>query len=276
VPRHRPVGDLGRPLADQDLRADELLGPPSGARPRHPQRPSGAQAGAQGTAQRAAALDVQGLVDGLVRGPHRLIMGEVDPQPVGDLFRAPRPGPAPVLAAAVPAPDPPHLRARHRRAVGRGDQAGKPVLHVHAQCVVLAGQPVRDRLPEPQPMLTPRHRRPARRPHRRPSCRRRSPTPWSSHPHPRCSGCCDDQLNPPTYGLCRVKEAQAPRAPSVAHALHHIMAAQRRRRRKAKWCCVRCHEASSLANLWQLRTDRPPRTRQAPYWVVRAVFKMST
>jgi hypothetical protein len=79
-----------------------------------------------------------------------------------------------------------------------------------------------------------------------------------------------------TYGLCRVKEAQAPRAPSVAHALHHIMAAQRRRRRKAKWCCVRCHEASSLANLWQLRTDRPPRTRQAPYWVVRAVFKMST
>jgi hypothetical protein len=133
VPRHRPVGDLGRPLADQDLRADELLGPPSGARPRHPQRPSGAQAGAQGTAQRAAALDVQGLVDGLVRGPHRLIMGEVDPQPVGDLFRAPRPGPAPVLAAAVPAPDPPHLRARHRRAVGRGDQAGKPVLHVHAQ-----------------------------------------------------------------------------------------------------------------------------------------------
>jgi hypothetical protein len=144
------------------------------------------------------------------------------------------------------------------------------------KCVVLAGQPVRDRLPEPQPMLTPRHRRPARRPHRRPSCRRRSPTPWSSHPHPRCSGCCDDQLNPPTYGLCRVKEAQAPRAPSVAHALHHIMAAQRRRRRKAKWCCVRCHEASSLANLWQLRTDRPPRTRQAPYWVVRAVFKMST
>jgi hypothetical protein len=29
------------------------------------------------------------------------------------------------------------------------------------------------------------------------------------------------------------------------------------RRRKVKWCCSRCHEASSLANLWQLPTDRP-------------------
>jgi integrase len=24
------------------------------------------------------------------------------------------------------------------------------------------------------------------------------------------------------------------------------------------WCCTRCHEASSLANLWQTRTDRGP------------------
>jgi hypothetical protein len=30
VPGNRPAGGLGRPLADQDLRGDELLGPPPG------------------------------------------------------------------------------------------------------------------------------------------------------------------------------------------------------------------------------------------------------
>src|SRR3954468_5752113 len=40
-----------------------------------------------------AALHVQRLVDGLVTDPHGLIVREVDPQPPGDLLRAPRPGP---------------------------------------------------------------------------------------------------------------------------------------------------------------------------------------
>ena len=54
-----------------------------------------------------------------------------------------------------------------------------------------------------------------------------------------------------------MKETRAPRAPSVADASHHNVAAQRLRRRKVNLCCTRCYEASSLANLWQLPTDRP-------------------
>jgi hypothetical protein len=129
MPGSSPVGGLGRPLADQDLRGEELLAPPAGPGSWAPQRPSGAQARAQLTAQRAAALDVQGLVDRLVRDPHRPIFREVDPQSARDLLRTPRLGPAPVLTAAVTPPDPANLRTWHRRAVGRGDQPGKPVLH---------------------------------------------------------------------------------------------------------------------------------------------------
>jgi hypothetical protein len=59
-------------------------------------------------------------------------------------------------------------------------------------------------------------------------------------------------------GLCRVKETRAPRVPSVADALHHNVTAQRPGRSKAKWGYTRCHEASSLANLWQLPPTAPP------------------
>src|SRR5664280_2358396 len=53
------------------------------------QRPAGAQACHQLAAQGAAALDVEGLVDGLVRDPHGRIIGVVDAESVGDLLRAP-------------------------------------------------------------------------------------------------------------------------------------------------------------------------------------------
>src|SRR3954454_19831660 len=73
VARHRPVLRLRRALADQDLGRDEGLAPSTGACPRHPQRPSGAQTGGQLAAQRAATLDVERLVDGLVADPHRQV-----------------------------------------------------------------------------------------------------------------------------------------------------------------------------------------------------------
>ena len=60
------VVDLGGPLAEHDLGADELLAAPAGADPRHAQRSPGAQVRDQFTAQSAAALDVERLVDGLV------------------------------------------------------------------------------------------------------------------------------------------------------------------------------------------------------------------
>jgi hypothetical protein len=80
-----------------------------------------------------------GLVDRLMGDPHRPIIGEVDPQPARDLLRSPRPGPAPVRAAPVTASDPANLGTGHRRAVGRGDPAGKPVLHL-LPARVMAGE----------------------------------------------------------------------------------------------------------------------------------------
>ena len=67
----------------------------------HPQRPAGAQARDQLTLERAAALDVQRLVDRLVADAHGLIIGEVDPEPVRDLLRAPRRRPSPVLRCGL-------------------------------------------------------------------------------------------------------------------------------------------------------------------------------
>ena len=118
VAGHRSIVGLGGSLADHHLRADELLAPPRGARPGDAQRPPGAQTGDQLAAQRSPALHVQRLIDGLVRDAHRLIIGEVDPQPVRDLLRAPRLRPPPILTATMTSTDPAHLRARappHRR-----------------------------------------------------------------------------------------------------------------------------------------------------------------
>jgi len=42
-----------------------------------------------------------------VRDPHRLIIGEVQPQTMGDLLRTPRVAPTPILAPAMTTADPP-------------------------------------------------------------------------------------------------------------------------------------------------------------------------
>ncbi len=125
-----------RPLADHDLGADELLAAPAGACPGHAQRPPGAQARHQLAAKSAAALDIERLVDGLIGDPHRGIIGEVDRQPVGDLLRAPRSSPAPILAAAVAAADPSDVGPRHKATVGPRDHARKTVSDVLSQLLV--------------------------------------------------------------------------------------------------------------------------------------------
>jgi hypothetical protein len=86
VTGHGPVPGLGRALADHDLKGDELLATAAGAGSRDAQRPPGPQAGGQLPAQGTPALDVEGLVDRLVRDPHGFIIGEVDPEPVRDLL----------------------------------------------------------------------------------------------------------------------------------------------------------------------------------------------
>jgi hypothetical protein len=101
VAGHSSVVCFSRSFADQDLGRDELLATPLGPGSRHPQRPSGPQTSDEFASQRATPLDIEGLVDGLVRDAHGLILREVDPQPVGDLLGAPRRGPPPVLTAPV-------------------------------------------------------------------------------------------------------------------------------------------------------------------------------
>ena len=85
----RPVLSLRRAFADQDLRGHELLAAPTSSGPWDPQCPPGSQAGDKLPLQRTAALDVERLVDGLVRDPHGRIIGEIDLEPVRNLLRAP-------------------------------------------------------------------------------------------------------------------------------------------------------------------------------------------
>ena len=86
VSRNSSVLGLGGPRADHDVGAYKLLAATTAASPRHAQRPPGAQAGRQLAAQGPPPLDVQRLVDGLVRDPHRVIVGLLYPEPMGDLL----------------------------------------------------------------------------------------------------------------------------------------------------------------------------------------------
>src|SRR6266508_3767490 len=133
---HGPVGRLGGPLADHDLRPHEALAAFTRASARHPQRAPRAQAGRQLAAQRAAALHVERLVDRLVRDPHRGIIGKVDREPVRDLLRAPRARPAPILAATVAAADPTHRRPGDAGAVRHPDRPRESLPHVAPQPLV--------------------------------------------------------------------------------------------------------------------------------------------
>jgi hypothetical protein len=69
------------PGADHHLGGEHAVAALPGPGPRHPQRPAGAQAGDQLALERPAALDIQGLVDRLVRHAHGLIIREIDRQP---------------------------------------------------------------------------------------------------------------------------------------------------------------------------------------------------
>ncbi|CCH70969.1 hypothetical protein BN10_720048 [Phycicoccus elongatus Lp2] len=104
---------------------------------RLPQCAARAQTGHQLALEPATALDEQRLVDRLVADPHGLIIGEVDLQPVRDLFRAPRRGPSPVRPAGLVQPLPRRRRRTRRdRAVTTADVPCEPVLHVLTQPVV--------------------------------------------------------------------------------------------------------------------------------------------
>jgi hypothetical protein len=73
----RSSASAGRSLI-RILGVTNIFPPPASAGPRHAQRPTGPQARGHLPTQRAAALDVERLVERLVRDADRLIIGEVD------------------------------------------------------------------------------------------------------------------------------------------------------------------------------------------------------
>lgn len=66
--------------------------------PGNAQRTAGAQAAHQLALKRAASLNVEGLVNGFMRDTHGLIIGEVDLQPIGNLFGWPAINPFAITA----------------------------------------------------------------------------------------------------------------------------------------------------------------------------------
>ena len=133
VPWHRPIGRFGRTLADHDLGRDKTLAAPADARPRHPQHPPCSQAGREFAAQRSFALDEEGLIDGFVADAHGLVVREVDRQAPGNLFRAPGPGPSPILSLAMPAALPGDGRTGNGNTARSDDDASQSLLHISAQ-----------------------------------------------------------------------------------------------------------------------------------------------
>src|SRR5215207_6926109 len=118
--RRAAVGDLGRAAAEGDLRGDEAtpIAPgPAGPRTRYPQRPPGPQARDGRAGQRSPTLDVERLVDRLVRDPHRRIVGELVPQTGRDLLRSPCLSPPSIGTPSAIAAGERHRRTGHRDTV---------------------------------------------------------------------------------------------------------------------------------------------------------------
>ena len=155
----RSSASAGRSL-DHYLLADEALPTGAGASSRHPERSARSKAGDELSLERPAALDVESLVDRLVGDPHRLIFGEVDPQSVGYLLRAPGLRPSAVTAMGLVAPRPwPGLGPGDGDPVGAADLTGEPIVDAVAEPLVggelrrlrapghKLGLPLRDRSP---------------------------------------------------------------------------------------------------------------------------------
>ena len=129
-PGHGPVVDLGGPFADHHHVGDAASGldPVAGAA----LGPAGAQAAGELAAQLSPPLDVDALVDRLVRHPHHRIVGELDRQAASDLLRRPprleplghlggEPGTASSLAASGAGP----ARRRGRGPARPGSRRGR-------------------------------------------------------------------------------------------------------------------------------------------------------
>ncbi len=160
MPWHCPVPSLGGAFAEHQLGCGMGPGLVAGPGSRDPQGPPGAQACHELSLESAAALDIEGLVDRFVADAHGLVIGELDPEPVRDLLRAPSSHPPAVRAIWLVAPFPlSRRRPSGRRSVRAPHLAREPFGHIVPQTVVLdelgrlgttsdqLGLPLRDRRP---------------------------------------------------------------------------------------------------------------------------------
>src|SRR4051794_32920044 len=99
--RHGTILHLRRAVGDHHFLAD--MRPRLGLRPGswHAQSSPGAQTGHQLTLERTTSLNVESLVNGLVGDAHGFVIGEVNLQPIGNLFRRPALDPLAVTAVRL-------------------------------------------------------------------------------------------------------------------------------------------------------------------------------
>ncbi len=132
--RHRAIICFGRTFTDHDLRRHVRPCLASSPCSRDSKCSSGAQTRNEFALESAAALDVKGLIDGLVTYSHGLIIGEIDFQPPRDLFGTPGKHPGTVFAVGL-APPLPLGRGwpRHRLSIRMAHLARESLLHVVVQ-----------------------------------------------------------------------------------------------------------------------------------------------
>src|SRR5215210_4264881 len=139
-----------------------------------------------------------------MRDAHRVIIGEVQAQPVGDLLRTPRPRPTAIPPATAAPADPRDARAAHGDTTGSFGNAGQPVLHIAPQLGIdgelgwlgpprpPVGMPLRGRRAIVKPAAARRRVAP-----QLPRNRRRRPTePAGNLAHPAAPGPQDRDLLP--------------------------------------------------------------------------------
>src|SRR3984957_20794456 len=136
VSGHGTIVGFSGPLADRPLSADMTPGLALRPRPRHPQRPPGAQTGDQLALERSAALNVERLVDRLVADPHGLILGEIDLEAPRDLLGAPALHPAAISPMGFPLPVPGWTRWTDQSTIGGRLHARQSLLNVVTQPLV--------------------------------------------------------------------------------------------------------------------------------------------
>src|SRR5690349_24048355 len=122
MPRNRAILDFCWAFTDQRLRCDVCPGLAPRSLSRRSQRAPGTKTPNQLALERAAAFDVERLIDRFVADAHGLIIGEVEFDPAGDLLRTPGLHPRSVFAVWLVVAGPPRRRrSRHHRTVGSAD-----------------------------------------------------------------------------------------------------------------------------------------------------------